>query len=141
MDTALALVLMFGIVIAVRAFASRIGIPAPLILVLGGAAVSFIPHIPNYKLTPELVLVGLLPPLLYAAAIRTSLVEFGQNRRPILLLSVGLVVFTTLGVGLVLWAVLPISAPQLSLSGQFWPHRMQLPRPRSRDESDCRDES
>ena len=45
------------------------------------------------------MLLGLLPPLLYAAAIQTSLVDFNANRRAILLLSVGLVVFTTLGVG------------------------------------------
>ena len=55
----------------------------------------------------EVVLLGLLPPLLYAAAIQTSLVDFNANRRPILLLSVGLVVFTAAGVGVVVHACLP----------------------------------
>jgi len=60
-------------------------------------------------LTPELVLIGLLPPLLYSAAIRTSLVDFREHKRAIMLLSVGLVIFTAFGVGLLMWAVLPIS--------------------------------
>ena len=54
-----------------------------------------------------MVLLGLLPPLLYAAAIGTSLVDFNANRRPILLLSVGLVAFTTVGVAVVVHAILP----------------------------------
>jgi Na+/H+ antiporter len=54
-----------------------------------------------------MVLFGLLPPLLYAAALQTSLVDFNANRRSILLLSVGLVAFTTAGVGVLTHAVLP----------------------------------
>ncbi|MEO6471376.1 MAG: cation:proton antiporter, partial [Aeromicrobium sp.] len=61
-----------------------------------------------YELTPELVLIGLLPPLLYAAAIRTSLLDFQKNRRPILLLSVGLVIFTSVGIALLMVWILPI---------------------------------
>src|SRR5262249_43818278 len=57
----------------------------------------------------DLVLIGLLPPLLYTTAIRTSLVDFKTNRRAISLLSVGLVLFTAFGVGLVVWWLLPIS--------------------------------
>ena len=60
-------------------------------------------------MTPELVLIGLLPPLLYSAAIRTSLVDFREHKRAIMLLSVGLVIFTAFGIGLLMWAVLPIS--------------------------------
>ena len=54
------------------------------------------------------MLIGLLPPLLYAAAIRTSLVDIKANRRAIGLLAVGLVIFTTAIVGLVAWWLLPI---------------------------------
>jgi monovalent cation/hydrogen antiporter len=68
-----------------------------------------VPFIPRVELTAELVLFGLLPPLLYAAAIRTSLIDFRHNMRPIGLLSVGLVLFTTAGVGLVVWLMLPVS--------------------------------
>ena len=59
------------------------------------------------ELSEEVVLFGLLPPLLYAAAQGTSLVDFNANRRPILLLSVGLVAFTTAGVGVVTHLLLP----------------------------------
>ena len=54
------------------------------------------------------MLIGLLPPLLYAASIRTSLIDFRANRRPIALLSVGLVLFTTVGVGLLVWWLLDV---------------------------------
>ena len=54
-----------------------------------------------------MVLVGLLPPLLYAAALRTSLFDFGSNRRAIGLLSVGYVIFGTFAVGLVVWWLFP----------------------------------
>ncbi len=57
------------------------------------------------------MLFGLLPPLLYATAMQTSLVDFNANRRPILLLSVGLVVFTTVGVGRLVHAVIDVSWP------------------------------
>ena len=62
---------------------------------------------PEVHLTPEIVLLGLLPPLLYSAALQTSLVDFNANRRAILLLAIGLVAFTALGVGAVLHWVLP----------------------------------
>ena len=62
---------------------------------------------PEVHLEPEVVLLGLLPPLLYAAAIQTSLVDFNANRRSILLLSIGLVVFTTVGVAVLVHALLP----------------------------------
>ena len=66
---------------------------------------TYLPFVPEIHLQPEIVLLGLLPPLLYAAAIQTSLVDFNANRRAILLLSVGLVVVTTLGVGALLTAL------------------------------------
>ena len=63
--------------------------------------------VPDVILEPEVVLLGLLPPLLYSAALSTSLVDFNANRRPILLLSVGLVAFTTVGVALISHAIIP----------------------------------
>jgi len=59
-----------------------------------GIAVSYLPIIDPVRITPDLILVGLLPPLLYAAAVRTSLIDFRANLRPIGLLSVGLVLST-----------------------------------------------
>ena len=82
--------------------ADRVGLPSPLVLIAIGIIGSYLPFVPEVKLTPELVLLGILPPLLYAAAIRTSLVDFRNNKGVILSLSVGLVLFTALGVALFL---------------------------------------
>ena len=100
----LALVAIAGIV---AGFARRMGWSEPLVLTVVGIGISFIPNVLEIQLTPDLVLIGLLPPLLYAAAIRTSLVDFKANRRAIGLLSVGLVAFSTVAVGLVSWWAMP----------------------------------
>lgn len=107
MEIAFLLVLLAVAVLAGTSLSERIGFPAPLALIALGAAGAYLPGVPEVHLHPEVVLLGLLPPLLYAAAIQTSLVDFNANRRPILLLSVGLVVFTTVGVGAVVHALLP----------------------------------
>lgn len=108
MHTALTLVTLLTIVVAVSAAAGRMKMSAPLVLMMVGIVGSYLDFVPAFELTPEIVLLGLLPPLLYAAAIRTSLIDFQTYRRPIALLSVGLVLFTTVGVGLVVWALLDV---------------------------------
>ena len=107
MEIAFYLVVLAAAVLTVTAVASRLGWSAPLLLIAAGIAGSFVPGVPSVHLPEQVVLLGLLPPLLYAAAIQTSLVDFNANRRPILLLSVGLVVFTAAGVGAVVHALLP----------------------------------
>lgn len=94
-------------VLVVTTIARRFDWSEPLCLIAVGVAASFVPGVPDYRLSPEVVLVGLLPPLLYSAAVQTSLVDFRKLRGPIATLSVGLVIFTTFGVGLVAWAVVP----------------------------------
>ncbi|HEY3472841.1 MAG TPA: cation:proton antiporter, partial [Amycolatopsis sp.] len=94
-------------VLVVSAVARRLDWSAPLCLIVVGVGASYVPGVPEYHLDPEVVLLGLLPPLLYSAAIQTSLVDFRKNRGAIGLMSVGLVVFTAVGVGLVAWAVIP----------------------------------
>jgi CPA1 family monovalent cation:H+ antiporter len=106
-DVAVVLVGLAVTVLAVTAAADRIDIPAPLVLVVVGVGVSFIPGVVEIELEPEVVLFGLLPPLLYATAIKTSLVDFNANRRPILLLSVALVVFTAVGVAVLVHLLVP----------------------------------
>ncbi|MEI8406246.1 MULTISPECIES: Na+/H+ antiporter [unclassified Kribbella] len=106
MEIAIEVVALVAVVAAGAALARRLGISAPLFLVVIGVAASYLPFVPRVELEPEVVLVGFLPPLLYAAAIRTSLVDFTKHRRSIGLLSVGLVAFTALGVGLVAWWLL-----------------------------------
>src|SRR4029079_5162743 len=69
--------------------------PHPILLVVGGVALGFIPGLPRVHISPELVLLLFLPPLLYAAAWFTSWRDFAANRRPIGLLATGLGVGTT----------------------------------------------
>ena len=107
MHLVVTLVGIVAVVIAVAGLCSRFDVPAPLVLIVVGVVGSYLPFVPDIQLQPEVVLLGLLPPLLYAAAIQTSLVDFNANRRAILLLSVGLVAFTTAGVALLVHQLLP----------------------------------
>jgi len=114
--------LVLAAVVAVAAAGRRAGLSAPLLLLLFGIVVSFLPGVPSVEIDREIVLVGLLPPLLYAAAIRTSLVGLGANRANIGFLSVGLVIFTAVGVGLVVWGLLGVPFPvALALGGVVAP--------------------
>jgi len=106
-DIAFFLVALAVGVLTFTALAGRLGWSAPLMLIAVGVVASYLPFVPEVHLHHEVVLLGLLPPLLYATAIQTSLVDFNANRRPILLLSVGLVVFTAAGVGAVVHVLLP----------------------------------
>ncbi|WP_109510286.1 Na+/H+ antiporter [Nocardioides speluncae] len=107
MEIAFYLVLLAVTVLTVTAIAERFDLAAPLLLIAVGITASYLPGIPVVHLPHDVVLLGLLPPLLYAAAVQTSLVDFNANRRPILLLSIGLVAFTTAGVAVVVHALLP----------------------------------
>lgn len=109
---ALALIATVGVVAGA---CRRVGWSAPPVLVVAGILASLLPFVPEFELDPDVVLIGLLPPLLYAAAIRTSLVDFRANTYAILLLSVGAVIVTTLAVGAVAWWVVP----GLSLAAAF----------------------
>jgi Na+/H+ antiporter len=73
-------------------------IPYPILLVVGGLLLGFLPGVPNLELPPDVVLIGVLPPLLYSAAFNTGLRELKENLRPISFLAVGLVAMTTLTV-------------------------------------------
>jgi monovalent cation/hydrogen antiporter len=76
-------------------------IPYPILLVVGGLLLGFGPGVPKVTMPPELVLLGILPPLLYVSAYNTGLRELRQNIRPISLLAIGVVAVTTAGVAVV----------------------------------------
>jgi CPA1 family monovalent cation:H+ antiporter len=101
----LALLAILGSAAVLMVLAYRMKIPYPILLVVGGAGIGFIPGLPQVDLAPEAVLVIFLPPLLYSAAFFSSLRDLRDNVRPIGLLAVGLVICTTLGVGVVAHAV------------------------------------
>jgi CPA1 family monovalent cation:H+ antiporter len=96
--------ILLGLLLAVAALATlatRLGVPYPILLVLGGSALGFVPGLPSVELDPELVFLLFLPPLLYVSALFTSWRDFRANIRPISLLAVGLVLMTTFVVGAV----------------------------------------
>src|SRR5438477_5653583 len=91
-----------GLLVAVAALAllaKKLPIPYPILLVLGGLLLALVPGLPPVRLEPDLVFVLFLPPLLYPAALFTPWRDFHANLRPISLLAVGLVLFTTAAVG------------------------------------------
>jgi CPA1 family monovalent cation:H+ antiporter len=100
--------IILGLLLAVAALATlatRLKIPYPILLVIGGSALGFVPGLPPVVLDPELVFLLFLPPLLYVSAIFTSWRDFRANIRAISLLAVGLVLMTTFVVGAVVHTV------------------------------------
>jgi monovalent cation/hydrogen antiporter len=94
------------------ALAPLLRVPYPILLVLGGLALGFVPGIPHVVLRPDVVLVAILPPLLYSSAFFTSLRDLRRNIRPLTLLAVALVFVTMLSVAAVCHA---------AISGLSWP--------------------
>ncbi|NUR69684.1 MAG: sodium:proton antiporter [Hamadaea sp.] len=105
----LTLVAVAGIVsiVVVAAFSRQIGVAAPLSQVVVGTALGFLPGVPHVVIEPELVLAGVLPPLLYAAAVRMPAHDFRRDFKSIAGLAVVLVVLTTVGAGFLFNAMLP----------------------------------
>ncbi|YAL82564.1 Na+/H+ antiporter [Dermacoccaceae bacterium W4C1] len=108
MHVALPILALVATVVAVSGLCRRLGLSAPLVLTAAGAVVSFLPGMPVVEVDSEVILLGFLPPLLFAAASQTSLIDLRRDRRQILGLSVGLVLFTSFGVALVAWWLMPI---------------------------------
>jgi monovalent cation/hydrogen antiporter len=133
------LVVLLVVVAAVGLVAARLEIPPAILLVIAGVALALIPGLPAVELAPELVLLLVLPPIIYSSAVAMSWREFRFNLRPISLLAVGCVVFTTIAVaagthwllglpwpvGFVLGAIV---SPPDALAPLSIARRMQLPR-------------
>src|SRR5208282_1444330 len=133
------LVLLLIVIAAVAVVATRLKIPPAILLVLTGIILALVPGLPTVKLAPEFVLLIVLPPLVYSSAVAMSWREFQFNLRPISLLAVGCVLFTTVAaaavthwllgfswpVGFVLGAIVspPDAVAPLSIA-----RNMQLPR-------------
>lgn len=100
-------VIAVAVIVGVAAFARKLGVAAPIILVIVGVTLSVLPGVPEISVPPEIILDGLLPPILYAAAISVPLTDFRRNLAPIAGLSVFLVVVTAFASGFVLYTMLP----------------------------------
>jgi len=94
-------------IVALGLLAQRLALPAPALLVLGGLAIALVPGLPPVAFEPHLIFTVFIPPLLYRASVLASWRDLTANFRPIAQLSVGLVVFTTIVVGLAAHAVIP----------------------------------
>lgn len=104
------IVLMFFLVLVVVVLtltAEKAKIPYPILLTLGGLAISLLPGMPAVTINPDYVFLFFLPPLLYGASWATSWRDFYRDRRAILLLSIGCVIFTTAGVAAVAHWLMP----------------------------------
>jgi Na+/H+ antiporter len=133
------LVLLLIVIAAVAVVATRLKIPPAILLVITGVILALVPGLPTVKLAPEFVLLVVLPPIIYSSAVAMSWREFRFNLRPISLLAVGCVVFTTIAaaaathwllgfswpVAFVLGAIVspPDAVAPLSIA-----RRMQLPK-------------
>ena len=114
--TAFELVLVLLAVTALlEVFSERIGIPRPVVLVLGGIVLAVLPGMPRPVLNPELIFLIFVPPLLYVAAVQSSLRDFRRHAPSISLLAVALVLATTAVVAVVARAV----APELTWAAAF----------------------
>jgi Na+/H+ antiporter len=124
---------------ALLLLAEPLRIPYPILLVLGGLALGFAPGVPEIVMPPQVVLFGILPPLLYSSAFNTGLRDLRRNLRPISLLAIGLVVVTMVMVAAVAHYAIDLAwAPAFVLGAVVSPtdplaatsiaHRLGVPR-------------
>ncbi|MGB4973047.1 MAG: Na+/H+ antiporter [Cyclobacteriaceae bacterium] len=100
-------ILLLAVVTALAQVTDRIKVPYPVMLVLAGIGISLVPGLPIVSLDSEVVFLLFLPPVLYAAAWNTSLIDFKASARPISLLAFGCVLFTTTAVACVAHYFIP----------------------------------
>ena len=93
-------------IVAAGAFSKKLGVAAPLILIVVGFGFSFIPGAP-VEVPHEIILIGLLPPILYSAALNVPVVDFRRNLASISALSVALVIVTAVVTGFILYLLFP----------------------------------
>ena len=106
-DVEFVLVSLLVAVAGLGAAARAVNVPYPIVLVVGGLALGFVPGLPDIELAPELVLVIFLPPLLYSAAFFANLHDLRTSLRPITLNAVVLVLLTMCAVALAIKALVP----------------------------------
>lgn len=100
-------IIVFGVLLTLLAVANRLRLPNPVILVVTGLSLGFIPSLPSLVLDPEVVFLLFLPPILYDAASNTSWHDFRSEIRPIAILAIALVFFTTVSVAIACHALIP----------------------------------
>lgn len=89
------------LIAALSVLAQRLKISSPFVMLVAGIALAFVPGMPAWKLNPDVIFLGLLPPLLYISGVNMSWRGFRSNLRPILMLAIGCVIFTASAVAVV----------------------------------------
>ncbi len=112
MDNYTLILVLMALMIGVSGLAEKIKIPVPVLLLLVGMAIGFMPQMPAVELNPEIIMLLFLPPLLYDAAFSISFKDFRTHINTISTLAVGLVFLTTVGIAVVAYYLVP---------GMTWP--------------------
>jgi monovalent cation/hydrogen antiporter len=107
MHTIEVILLLLAVVTILAEVANKIKVPHPILLVLVGIVIGLVPWLPDFALRPEVIFLLFLPPVLYAAAWSTSWPDFKAARRPIGLLAIGCVIFTTCAVAWITHTFIP----------------------------------
>lgn len=94
-------------IVAVSGLSPRLGIAAPLLLVAAGVALSYVPGVPAFEVEPEVILAGVLPPLLYASAVNMPVVDFRRDLKSISGLSIFVVIMSSVLCGLAFERIIP----------------------------------
>jgi CPA1 family monovalent cation:H+ antiporter len=102
------IIIIMAVLISLSAIVDKLKLPFPVLLVLAGLAIGFIPGLPDLPLDPDIIFLVFLPPLLYDAASRTSWHDFKTNIRPISTLGISLVFLTTIAVGITAHFFIPM---------------------------------
>jgi monovalent cation/hydrogen antiporter len=117
MQSIATIIILLAVVTALAEVTDIIKVPYPILLVLAGIGIGLFPNLPSITLHPDIVFLVFLPPILYAAAWSTSWPEFKAAKRPITLLAIGCVIFTTCAVA---WIA------HLFIPGLGWPEAFVL---------------
>ena len=109
MSEGLLLAILVGVIVIVlvSVLSRRLGVPGPLILVVVGVGISLLPQVSAVSVAPELILAGVLPPLLYSAAVNAPAIEFRRDLTAISGLAVLLVLISAFVLGLFFFWVIP----------------------------------
>jgi CPA1 family monovalent cation:H+ antiporter len=99
------------VIAAIAVMARRLKVPPAILLVLTGVVLALVPGLPRVSFAPEFILLLVLPPIIYSSAVAMSWSEFRFNLRPISLLAVGCVVFTTIAAGAAVHFMLGLAWP------------------------------
>jgi len=140
MHYAIIFVLLLSFVFGLGLLARRLNIPYPILFVIGGLIIGFIPDLPAFSLDPDFIFFVFLPPLLYIQAFFTSWRDFRRELRAISLLAIGLVIATTVTVAFVAHWLIPgfplaagfvlgaIISPPDAIAASAIAQRLGLPR-------------